>query len=1487
MKEDDGMKVINLGPIGRFFENNRFRSLKSNLILLFLAISIIPLVVVVSVALLQSQNALRAQASQQLVAVRNLKVKQVETYVHQIEQDVQLVADLEIVKSATQQLELGMRGQGLASVRALGYLGHPELFSLESYNPYAVYHRQYHAFFSELAQNKGYADVWLVTSEGDIIYSSAKRDDFATNLLEGPYRDTAPARLFQDLLGQSEAGQVQMTDYALYAPAGDIPVGFAGALLVSEEQTIGVLIYELSLEHISDFMQDYTGLGETGETYLVGAEDTRLRSQPRFGQADDFFEQTVDTKAVQRGVLGETGVDTLENYQGLSVLSAYQPLEVGGLKWVLLAEVENSEAFGPANRLRDLMGGIILVTTLVVAGIGLYIGRSIADPIVELAQTATRIAGGDLKLAAKTEYKNEIGHLAQAFNIMTARSRDLISGLEQEIAERKRAEEALRESEQRYRMVFENSPVSIWEEDFSAVKTLFDDLKKQGVTDIETWFDRHPETVQQCADSAKIVDVNRAALALHGAANKGELLAGLVNTFTPESFDTFLQELVCLWNGGTEMIADAAVKTLAGDHRNVTVYFSVCPGYEGTLSKVLVSLIDITGRKQSEEALTLFRSLIDHANDIIEVADPETGRFLDVNERACLTHGYTREEYLALTVPQITAVVATESWKETVEELRRSGSLIRESQHRRKDGSIFPVEINISYVRMDRDFVLSIVRDTTERKQAEAQLLASEQLFRALVENSPDYIARYDREFRRIYVNPAIQRLFTGSAESILGETPADQSPLYAPQAYIGHLQQAIETATESVLETPFRTAQGEMHWGQMRFVPEFDAEGKVATVLAIGRDIHEIKEHERRFRMLAENFPDFVVRFDRDGRHTYVNPAVENAFGMPAEAIVGKTLQELPQHYDPKQVDELLMLIRRALDEGIPNESEAHWDTETGERIFEVRHVPEKDAAGNVVSVLSIARDVTESKRAEEELKKHRDHLEELVQERTTELVVAKEQAEAANRAKNAFLANMSHELRTPLNAILGYAQILQQRPLEPDIIDNLRTVQKGGEYLLTLITDILDIARIEAGKTKLFPAPIHFPNFLGHITSTIRARTRAKGLSFSFEQLSSLPSGVQADETRLRQVLLNLLDNAVKFTDEGSVTLRVRCEDLKGEDATIHTLRRPPSRPGGAAEGMHHVSCITFEVQDTGIGISADQLEPIFQPFEQVEDLARRTEGTGLGLAISRQLVRLMGGDIHVQSEPSQGSTFWFELALSVTEETGETSQPPDRLISGYQGPRRTVLVVDDVPSNQAVVVDLLEPLGFDVVTAADGQQAIHLAREIRPDLILMDRWLPVLDGFQAAQQIRQNSELQDVSIIAISASVSEEDQAQSRAAGIDDFLPKPIHWPRLAALLEKHLGLEWEYEEEIEMRDKGRDSDREKEKEEILVPPPQEEITILYDLARRGDMRGLQERAAHIETLGELYVPFARRLRELVRGFEERQILTLIERYVEKKP
>jgi PAS domain S-box-containing protein len=273
--------------------------------------------------------------------------------------------------------------------------------------------------------------------------------------------------------------------------------------------------------------------------------------------------------------------------------------------------------------------------------------------------------------------------------------------------------------------------------------------------------------------------------------------------------------------------------------------------------------------------------------------------------------------------------------------------------------------------------VVFAIEDVSERTLSEQATRQSEQLFRALVENSPDHIARYDRECRRIYVNPAIQKLFAEPSKEVLGKMPTDKSPVRDPLAYIGHVKHVLETGMESVTEMPVRYRTGEWRWSHMRFIPEFGLDGKVATVLAIGHDVQDIRERESRFRTLAENFPDFIARFDRDYRYAYINPALEKALGVPAEAILGKTPHELPSLRSPEQNDALRVAIHRTFAEGITGESEVHWKTPQGERIFELRLVPERDAAGHVVAVIEITHDVTENRLAQQQRLTHLRFLE------------------------------------------------------------------------------------------------------------------------------------------------------------------------------------------------------------------------------------------------------------------------------------------------------------------------------------------------------------------------------------------------------------------------------------------------------------------------------------------------------------------------------
>ncbi len=455
-----------------------------------------------------------------------------------------------------------------------------------------------------------------------------------------------------------------------------------------------------------------------------------------------------------------------------------------------------------------------------------------------------------------------------------------------------------------------------------------------------------------------------------------------------------------------------------------------------------------------------------------------------------------------------------------------------------------------------------------------------------------------------------------------------------------------------------------------------------------------------------------------------------------------------------------------------------------------------------------------------------------------------ARRVAEIANRAKSEFLANMSHELRTPLNGILGYAQILQRSKMlgERDI-EGLNVIQQSGEHLLTLINDILDFAKIEAGKLELTSTDIALAKFIRIIAEIIEVKARQKGLAFICDIAPDLPPGIRADERRLRQVLLNLLANAVKFTDRGRVSLRVRFS--------------PPTR-------------LRFEVQDTGIGISPDKLGSIFQAFEQVSDPQRRLGGAGLGLSISRQFVRLMGGDIHVTSEVGVGSTFWFELDVPVNETV--VVAPPERLVTGYEGPRKTVLVVDDVVANRAMAFDMLTQLGFDVIEAVNGREALAMAQATRPDWILMDIVMPEMDGLEATRRLRQLPGFEDVTIIAMSASPSGSDEKKCLAAGVNAFVPKPIDLDQLLTQIAALLKLNWTYEPQAAHEAIG-----------PLVAPPRQELEELHQLARLGNMRDIAQWAGRVAELDERYCPFADQLRLMARGYQSKAILSLVEQYL----
>ncbi|PQO99870.1 hypothetical protein C5614_07350 [Massilia phosphatilytica] len=463
--------------------------------------------------------------------------------------------------------------------------------------------------------------------------------------------------------------------------------------------------------------------------------------------------------------------------------------------------------------------------------------------------------------------------------------------------------------------------------------------------------------------------------------------------------------------------------------------------------------------------------------------------------------------------------------------------------------------------------------------------------------------------------------------------------------------------------------------------------------------------------------------------------------------------------------------------------------------------------------------------------------------------------EAVALARQRSQFLAQMSHELRTPLNAIIGYAQLLGRdcHDLTERQSAGLATIHESGQYLLTLINDILDLARVEAGKMELHPAAVHLETFMQVLANIMRVKAEEKGLTFSYELAPGLPSAVTVDETRLRQVLLNLLGNAVKFTDTGKVSLRVR----------------------PAAPDVEGVARLRFDVADSGIGMSAQQLARIFQPFEQVATAQRREGGTGLGLAISQQLVQLMGGKIDVASAPGKGSTFSFEIDVPVAAAAPAAVAAHDTL-TGYEGERKRLLVVDDVPQNRAMMLALLQETGFIVAAATNGLECLVLLDSFKPDLILMDVMMPVMDGNETTRQIRHMPGWGGIPIIAVTASASPDDEHRSRAAGASAFLAKPVDQDLLLRTIGRLLALKW-----VTAQDTAATAPEGGE-EACMTAPPAEEIEALWQLAQIGNMRGIRERAGYLRELDPAYASFANRLDMLAQGYLSKQLVAFVARF-----
>jgi PAS domain S-box-containing protein len=786
---------------------------------------------------------------------------------------------------------------------------------------------------------------------------------------------------------------------------------------------------------------------------------------------------------------------------------------------------------------------------------------------------------------------------------------------------------------------------------------------------------------------------------------------------------------------------------------------------------ISIYFTDVTERKRAEASERAadgrYRLMFEANPQPSWVYDLESLRFLAVNDSAVEHYGYSREEFLAMTIADIRPPEDVPRLLDNVAVIPRGLARSGMWRHRRKDGSLIDVEITSSKLRFDdREARLVMANDVTERLRAEQALRESEARFRHFFDAGLVGMAITVPSKRWGRFNKRLCEMLGYGPEELAGMTWAEVTHPDDLAEDVAHFENVLGGRTDGyAMEKRFIRRDGDVLHAAIAVRAERDAQGQAERFFAIVEDISERRRAEESLRIkeaALDSALSGIALADPQGRLTYVNPALCAMWHVTREQAVGTPAAGYWS--DPQLTGQAFAI---ALSEGRWRGELRARRADGSEFDAQVMASIVRDTGGQPVCVMGSFVDITENRAAREALARSHDELEQLVAERTRELVTARDQAQQANRAKSEFLSRMSHELRTPLNAIIGFGQLLgvgatldeRQRRFIDEIL-------RAGRHLLALINDVLDLAQVEAGRIALAPEVLRLAEVIGECVRMVAPSAARRRIVLRTRGLENATA--YADRTRLRQVLLNLMSNAIKYNAEG------------GSVSIEH-------EPVDAAR-------VRIVVADTGPGIAPERRSRLFEPFDRLGAESGAIEGSGIGLSIARQLVHLMGGSIDVDSQPGSGSRFWIDLPsasghVTATAATGAIAPaaPPVSTVM-----TRTLLYVEDNEVNRLVVQQAIALRRPDIrlLTATTVAAGLESALALRPELLLLDLQLPDGDGYGLLAQLRSDAVALDAPAVAVTAYAMPDDEQRARAAGFADYIVKPIDLQRFEAMLARLL-------------------------------------------------------------------------------------------------